>query len=59
MGTTRNGNQRRDPNSRSLVRIPEETLDARILDLAAPLIARLGSSPSSDAVRKAVELTIT
>lgn len=51
--------RRRDAYTRHVVRIPEEALDERVLDLAAPLIARLGTEPEPDAVRSAIELAIT
>lgn len=50
--------QRRDPNTRTVARIPEEALNQRVLDLAAPLIARLGTEPEPEALRDTIELTI-
>lgn len=50
--------QRRDPNTRTVARIPEQALDARVMDLAAPLLARLGTKPAPDAVRRAIDLAI-
>ena len=49
----------RDPNPRTVVRLPEQALAERALDLAAPLIERLGSAPAPDDVHRAVELAIT
>ena len=51
--------QRRAPYTRHVVRIPDEALDERVLDLVAPLIARLGTKPEREAVRSAIELAIT
>jgi len=50
--------RRRDPNTRHVVRIPEQALDERVVDLAAPLLARLGTKPAPEAVRETIELTI-
>lgn len=50
--------RRRDPNTRTVARIPEQALDQRVLDLAAPLIARLGTNPAPEAIRDTIELTI-
>lgn len=50
--------RRRDPNTRTAARIPKQALDERLLDLAAPLIARLGTAPAPEAIRDTVELTI-
>lgn len=50
--------QRRDPNTRTVALIPDEALDDRVLDLAAPLLARLGTNPAPDAVRETIELAI-
>jgi hypothetical protein len=45
MGATTTRRRRRDPYPRHLVRIPQEALDERVLDLAAPLLERLGTEP--------------
>ena len=50
--------QRRDPNSRTVVRIPEQPLEERLLMLAAPVLARLNDDDSHDAIRSAVALAI-
>lgn len=50
--------QRRDPNTRTVARIPDEALDERVLDLAAPLFERLGSDPAPEALHSTIELTI-
>lgn len=49
---------RRDPNTRTVVRITEQPLDERVTDLAAPLLARLGTNPAPDAARETIELAI-
>ena len=59
MGTTTTTRRRRDPYSRTVVRIPEQALHERVLDLAAPLIEQLGSEPAPEAVRAAFDLAIT
>lgn len=59
MGATTTRRRRRDPYTRHVVRIPEEALDERVLDLATPLLERLGTEPEPDAVRSAIELAIT
>lgn len=59
MGATTTKRRRRDPNTRTVARIPEQALDQRVLDLAAPLLERLGTEPEPDAVRSAIELAIT
>jgi len=41
-----------------VVRIPEQALEERVLDLAAPFLARLGTTPAPEAVRDTIELTI-
>ena len=48
-----------DPDSRTVVRQPEQSLEERVLDLAAPLIERLGAHPALDDVQRAVELAVT
>jgi hypothetical protein len=58
MGATTTRRRRRDPYTRTVVRIPEEALDERVLGLAAPLLARLGANPVPEAVRGAIELAI-
>lgn len=50
--------RRRDPNTRTVARIPDEALDERVLDLAAPLLERLGTDPATEALHGTIELTI-
>ncbi len=59
MGATTARRRRRDPYTRTVVRIPEQALDECVLDLAAPLLERLGTAPEPEAVRNAIELAIT
>lgn len=54
--TTRS--RRRDPFSRTVVRLPERDLAESVLHLAVPLIERLGSSPPSDDVRRTMDLVV-
>lgn len=50
---------RRAPDTRTvLTRLPEPALEVCVLDLAAPLLARLGAAPSPEAVRHTIEQTI-
>ncbi|MEO7329188.1 MAG: hypothetical protein ABI193_11460 [Minicystis sp.] len=51
--------RRRDPNSWTVVRLPERDLGGVVLDLAAPLLERLGPAPSIEDARGAVELAVT
>ncbi len=41
-----------------MVRQPEQSLEERVLDLAAPLIERLGPDPAPDDLHRAVELAV-
>jgi hypothetical protein len=52
------GRRRRDPNTRTVVRLPKKDLAESILDLAAPLIEPLGSAPAIEDARHAIELVI-
>lgn len=58
MGATATRRRRRDPNTRTVVRIPEQALHERVLDLATPLLERSGPDPEPQAVRGAIELAI-
>lgn len=58
MGATTTRRRRRDPYTRHVVRIPEEALDQRVLDLATPLLERLGTRPAPEAARETIEFTI-
>lgn len=49
---------RRDPYSRTVVRLPERDLAESILDLASPLLAGAGPAASIDATRDAIALAI-
>lgn len=51
--------RRRDPNSWTVVRLPERDLTAVVSELAAPLLTRLGANPSIDDERSALNLAIT
>ena len=51
--------QRRDPNSWTVVRLPERDLADVILELAAPLLERLGPAPSIEDARGALALAVT
>lgn len=51
--------RKRDPNTRTVVRLPEQPLAERVLDLAAPLLEGLGSTATLEETRSAVELAIT
>lgn len=50
--------RRRDPDSRTVVRLPERDLAESVLALAAPLLDSLGAAPSGDAARGVIELAI-
>lgn len=50
---------RRDPNSWTVVRLPERDLAEIILEFATPLLERLGPAPAMDDARTAVELSVT
>jgi len=50
--------QRRKRNTRTIARIPEQSLQERVLELAAPLFERLGADPAPQAVRTTIELAI-
>jgi len=58
MGSTTTRRKGRDPNSRQVAFIPEQPLQERVLELAAPLLERLGTDPAPEAVRGAVDLAI-
>ena len=51
--------RRRASNTWTVVRIPEQPLHERVLELAAPLLERPGSALTPEAVRSAIELAIT
>lgn len=51
--------RRRDPYSRTVVRLPERDLAEVILDFASPLLSRLGASPSIDEERSALDLVVS
>lgn len=50
---------RRDPYSWTVVRLPERDLAEVVLELAAPLLERLGPAPVIEEARAAVSLAIT
>lgn len=50
--------RRRDPNSWTVVRLPERDLAEVVSDLAAPLLERLGPAPAADDARAAVSLAV-
>lgn len=50
---------RRDPHSWTTVRLPERDLAELVLELAAPLIERLGPAPSVDDTRAAIALAVS
>lgn len=50
--------RRRDPSSWTVVRLPERDLADVILELAAPLLERLGPAPSIEGARGAIELAV-
>jgi len=49
---------RRDPHSRTVVRLPERDLAESILDLAAPLLEPLGSAALPGEVRPALDVAV-
>lgn len=49
---------RPEPGARTFARISEQPLHERVLDLAAPLLERLGAGAPADAVRDAIEIAI-
>jgi len=51
--------RRRDPNSWTVVRLPERDLAEVVLELAAPLLERLGPAPAIDDARAVVALAVT
>lgn len=51
--------KRRDPNSWTVVRLPERDLAEVVLELAAPLLERLGPAPAIDDARAVVALAVT
>lgn len=50
---------RRDPNSWTVVPLPERDLGEIVLELAAPLLESLGPAPAIDDVRATVALAVT
>ncbi len=50
--------RRRDPYTRTVVRLPERDLAESILHLAAPLLDPLGPTPPIDEARRAIEAAI-
>ena len=50
---------RRDPNSWTVVPLPERELAELVLELAAPLLERLGPAPAIDDARATVALAVT
>jgi hypothetical protein len=50
--------RRRDPTSWTVVRLPEGDLAYVILELAAPLLDRLGPAPSVEHARSAIDLAV-
>lgn len=50
---------RRDPYSRTVVRLPERDLAELVLELAAPLLERLGPVPAVDDARAVVALAVS
>lgn len=51
--------RRRDPYSWSVVRLPERDLSELVLELAAPLLERLGPAPAIDDARAVISLVVT
>jgi hypothetical protein len=49
---------RRDPNSRTVTKLPEQALEACVLELAAAPLERLGADPTPEAVHRTIEQTI-
>ncbi len=56
--TTRTRRIRRDPCTRTVVRLPDGDLADAILHLAMPLLDRLGPTPLAADVRRAIQLTV-
>lgn len=56
MSTTR---VTRDRYTWSVVRLPERDLGEAVLDLAAPLLEKLGPAPRSEEARRVIELAVT
>lgn len=50
--------RRRDPNSWTVVRLPERDLADIVLELATPVLAKFGPAPNLDDARGAIELTV-
>ncbi len=50
--------RRRDPHSWTVVRLPERDLAELVLELAAPLLERLGPAPAIEDARQAVALAV-
>lgn len=50
---------RRDPYSWTVVHLPERDLAELILDLATPLLEKLGRAPAIDDARATIALTVT
>lgn len=50
--------RRRDPHSWTVVTLPERDLAEVVLEVATPLLARLGPDPSVDDARRAIELAV-
>jgi hypothetical protein len=50
---------RRDPHSWTVVRLPERDLSELVLELAAPLLERLGPAPAVDDARAALALAVS
>ena len=50
--------RRRDPTSWTVVRLPERDLADVVLELAAPLLERLGPAPSMEGARGAIDLAV-
>jgi hypothetical protein len=51
--------RRRDPYSRTVVRLPERDLSEAVLEFAMPLLEGLGPSPTIHDARAAVALAVT
>ena len=50
---------KRDPHSWTTVRLPERDMGDAVLDLAAPLLERLGSVPDIEDARRTIALAVT
>lgn len=50
--------KRRNPNSGTVVRLPERDLAEVVLELAVPLLERLGPAPAIDDARAVVALAV-